>query len=657
MSGFDFDALRDPVAPEPGARERNGVDARARQLRARRLRNRFALTTGAVALIAAIVLGVVGIRQQQGPEIAVPGSTTTTVTSPTTAGPSVGARFIPPTTTQNGLVVLPVTLPDGETFTMKYPPAMQIAQLGFEGGAGVVGFSGLSSRAVTISYTTLQHVYGDRKPIAVYRGAEGEQVPLLRAPELPGARGGAPAQLVFQFGHWLVQVDDGQEAMTAPQLSTWARNLSGSFDRSGYLVLHASAPLRVANWFDGGFGPLSEHGPNQIELASNLYCGQPESDTSTRRRTVSGGEPAVTWCDGNLHVSATGTSSFVDLAATVLQVSPLTSAPAGPTAPTTTTARTTTTTSPVVTSAGALSATWVSPTHGWVLERTGQIDTTTDGGTTWSPVGQLGNHDPDTKIRFADAERGFAYNSRSFFGTTDGGAQWTALHAPFSDVLDLEITRGVAYAVAFPPNGAAPREFGLWSAPIGTQIWAEHSLALGIAGGGDPSEQLVFAGGHGWVLDVMRTVIAGGRLSPGSDWAKWNPPCLGVEGPAYLAASTSSDVVADCDEGVWGGNYPKVTATVYFSHDGGLTFQRHLAPGFGAVASPSPTTAVIATTSGLKRTTDGGVTWLSVLGGSQGFGASDIGFTTGTQGFVIFENGPMFMTYDAGATWQRARLP
>jgi hypothetical protein len=159
------------------------------------------------------------------------------------------------------------------------------------------------------------------------------------------------------------------------------------------------------------------------------------------------------------------------------------------------------------------------------------------------------------------------------------------------------------------------------------------------------------------VLDVMRTVIAGGRLSPGSDWAKWNPPCLGVEGPAYLAASTSSDVVADCDEGVWGGNYPKVTATVYFSHDGGLTFQRHLAPGFGAVASPSPTTAVIATTSGLKRTTDGGVTWLSVLGGSQGFGASDIGFTTGTQGFVIFENGPMFMTYDAGATWQRARLP
>ena len=41
----------------------------------------------------------------------------------------------------------------------------------------------------------------------------------------------------------------------------------------------------------------------------------------------------------------------------------------------------------------------------------------------------------------------------------------------------------------------------------------------------------------------------------------------------------------------------------------------------------------------------------------MGFGAGDIGFTTATQGFVIFFNGPMLMTYDAGATWQHARLP
>ena len=34
MSDFDFDALRDPVAPDPDARQRSAVDARAHQLRA-----------------------------------------------------------------------------------------------------------------------------------------------------------------------------------------------------------------------------------------------------------------------------------------------------------------------------------------------------------------------------------------------------------------------------------------------------------------------------------------------------------------------------------------------------------------------------------------------------------------------------------------------
>ena len=107
---------------------------------------------------------------------------------------------------------------------------------------------------------------------------------------------------------------------------------------------------------------------------------------------------------------------------------------------------------------------------------------------------------------------------------------------------------------------------------------------------------------------------------------------------------------------MWGGTYPKVTPAIDFSHNGGVSFDRHLAPGFGLVSSPNPTTAVIATTNGLQRTTDGGSTWQSMLP-SGGFGASDMGFTTSTQGFVIFENGPMFMTFDAGASWQRARLP
>ena len=61
---------------------------------------------------------------------------------------------------------------------------------------------------------------------------------------------------------------------------------------------------------------------------------------------------------------------------------------------------------------------------------------------------------------------------------------------------------------------------------------------------------------------------------------------LGKNGPAYLAASTATDLVATCNEGVWGP--PKQATTVYVSHDGGTTFTRSIAPGFGPVAAASP---------------------------------------------------------------------
>ena len=50
MSGFDFDALRDPVAPQPGDRERAAVHARARRMKGRARRTRMA--AGATSLVA-----------------------------------------------------------------------------------------------------------------------------------------------------------------------------------------------------------------------------------------------------------------------------------------------------------------------------------------------------------------------------------------------------------------------------------------------------------------------------------------------------------------------------------------------------------------------------------------------------------------------------
>ena len=71
----------------------------------------------AAVILAGAVVGVVATQRDNGPEIAVPGVSTSIPTTPPTAGPSIADRFVPPATVENGKVVLPVTQPDGSTFT------------------------------------------------------------------------------------------------------------------------------------------------------------------------------------------------------------------------------------------------------------------------------------------------------------------------------------------------------------------------------------------------------------------------------------------------------------------------------------------------------------------------------------------------------------
>jgi len=155
---------------------------------------------------------------------------------------------------------------------------------------------------------------------------------------------------------------------------------------------------------------------------------------------------------------------------------------------------------------------------------------------------------------------------------------------------------------------------------------------------------------------VDRTVISGARLTASGSWAAWNPPCLGKNGPAFMAASTSNDAIATCEEGIWGP--PARADTVYVSHNGGTTFARHDAPGFGPVAAASPGTAVVGGNGTLWRTTDGGASWSVVAKpATQGTIPVDMGFTTPTQGFAVYQYGPMLMTHDGGASWHAVTLP
>jgi len=317
-----------------------------------------------------------------------------------------------------------------------------------------------------------------------------------------------------------------------------------------------------------------------------------------------------------------------------------------------------TVTNPVVpgASAAAVSATFVSANHGYALAADGHIDQTTDGGHTWHRTGSVPS--PQSTIRFIDGADGFAFTAKRgpLYITHDSGATWTVTPTPFDNVYDLAIARGVIDVAAFQQS---PKPvFRIWTSPVAHLVWKAAAPTLTVGAGPIPSQQIVLNGGRGWILGVNRLVTSGARLNASNAWTAWTPPCLHEFGPAYLSASTGSDLVASCDEGVWGGNFKGITHTVWFSHDGGATFSRHTAPEFGPVLMANPQTAVVAGPGGgIQRTVDGGASWHLVLPFDATGGIRDSGFTTPTQGFIILGGGEMVMTHDAGASWQPVTLP
>lgn len=656
MSGFDFGALRDPDAPTPDSHHRDAVEARAHKLRTKERRNRTLLSGLAVIVVVAAVAGIVATRPDKDQVTVTTDPTSTTAPAPPSP---VGDRFVPPTTTENGKTTLPVALPDGETFTMQYPEAMKVAQLGFAGQVGV-GWNGkprCCGRSVRITYTTIARVYGDAKPIAVYRGAHGENVRFFRAPQGPGPVD-TQEDLAFQFGPWLVTVGNSSTSgpdLTDQERATWARSLTGT-EVGGYLFLTARAPITLGNKFIGAFG--FRGGANSVGLTAHAYCTAPESKSSVRKRTTNeGGSITVSWCVGrNLRVNVVGSPAFVKLS-DKLVVGDFVN-PGGGLVPTSTT---TTTTTPAVAPANAVSASFVSADHGWLVESNGDVVETTDAGATWHASGSLGRSGSSMKIRFADATHGFAFqtqdtNQPATLATDDGGATWTTLSTPWSGrVYDLAISHGTVYAVTF-DNG----NFRIWSSPADSLSWTEDPITIPVGGGPDPSIQLVFSNGAGWLVEVDRLVVGGAQMSTSGHWSTWTPPCSTVNGPASLAAWSATDLIASCDEGVWG-SPPAPAKAVYTSHDAGATFQRHDAPVFGAVTAADPNDALLATGDTIRRSVDGGQTWTTVVGSAMsnpgGSQPLDLGFTSNTQGFVIFANGQMVMTYDSGATWSAVTQP
>lgn len=331
---------------------------------------------------------------------------------------------------------------------------------------------------------------------------------------------------------------------------------------------------------------------------------------------------------------------------------------------------------PVAAGFEPVSVTFVSVDQGWVLGsvpcgsvRCAAIERTGDGARTWtpipapnSPVGSgvdlgAGASSGIARLRFATPSDGWAYGP-DLWSTHDGGESWAKVSAPGlpfgSPIVALETAHGFVQAVFY--DGA--QHFRVATSAIGSDAWQVSPLAVAIGAGPTPEIQLVLSGATGWLLENDRTVVGGARLV-GATWRAWTPACVTVSGPAAIAASSPTNLVASCDVGYWStpaGNH------LFISSDAGATFTERgsLVPVTqgGGVATADTATIVVAGTdasgSVLVGSFDGGQHWsVRLRAGTDGF--ADLGFTTRTQGVVVTSSPSgsdrLLMTRDGGRTW------
>jgi len=280
---------------------------------------------------------------------------------------------------------------------------------------------------------------------------------------------------------------------------------------------------------------------------------------------------------------------------------------------------------------------------------------TVDGGRTWTavtppPAGL-------SEVRFADPEDGWAWDRvRGIWSTHDGGTTWTRVTIPGlateASIEDLEASAGVAHVALTQDDGTVR----LADTPVGSDSWVLAPITVTLGAGPVPAGQLVLQGTVGWFVQVDRTVVAGARLE-GRRWMPWTPPCATVEGPATLAASSPTELVAVCDVGLW--STPQ-GEQLFVSHDGGTTWSAGVripvTSGGGEVAVASRSTIVVAGDGGLVATFDGGTTWSTV---AQVTGVADFGFTTPTQGVAVVpgQSPTLVTTHDGGHTWTTVTFP
>lgn len=330
----------------------------------------------------------------------------------------------------------------------------------------------------------------------------------------------------------------------------------------------------------------------------------------------------------------------------------------------------------------AQSASWTSPTRGWVLG-TASVDgsgpspviRTVDGGRRWATVGTVPDRlappgEPGvTELRFADAHHGWAFGP-SLHATHDGGRTWrpAALPGGGQQVIALEANAQVVYAVVSPcAIGTPPYECTqpstVWRAPAGPRpAWEQVPVELPV----------VFQASIALHRRVAYVTATQGPPAPdlfyattdGRHWSARPTPCRNDEGEGLVdvAAISAREVALLCigDPG-WSQSVKRVLR----SADTGLTVTpAGTAPleGIHAQLAAGPDGRLLlasASSGSWLYLNAAGEQWTTVLAlGDHGADWNSPTFTTATTGFVIHAPaawangaGTLLTTDDGGQTW------
>ncbi len=309
---------------------------------------------------------------------------------------------------------------------------------------------------------------------------------------------------------------------------------------------------------------------------------------------------------------------------------------------------------------------------------------TSNYGTSWYGVSAPVAAAPDgsvgiSQLRFANLSDGWAFGP-ALYETSGGGWPWTPESTFGQRVIDVEAAGGHAYAVFGTCTGtgsdyaATCTSFELYASVAGSTTWTPAPVPpaytrMPSAASAAPLLVLSGSAGKAYLLTPSGQMLSGPIT--GGAWQAIGPaPC--APGPADIArqspqdpgaqlAAGKSGLLLTCGNGASGNS---AQSTLHTSADGAAWHTANLVHEAGSattgpatsLASATAGQVVLATTTGIQYSADGGQIWQAgTFGGAfPAGGFSYVGMTTGTQGVAVPVNaqlGEIFVTRDGGKTW------